>query len=432
VLHLLEDMAVPAHTRNDFSEGHSQNIHCPAGGCQSVTDWIGNPYEGYVRDNFDVIYSAIPGADRSVSFTGEKKLTNFWDTEIFTPGAVPPVGTTQGLAEYTNSNFLSQATIFKEESDDPLHYYQYPSMAGITSMGHLDERMYEFITADGKTDKGVYITKTGQGEDIQFFLKPRYLPDGSDWDTYTPDLYKLKLTLDNQCYKDYAKKLLPRAIGYSAGLLDYFFRGRINVTGISQTFESDNAISKVRVTLTNGTLQADNSIELMDNGNFSLVCKYTDSSGDDSFQLIENIYQVSGVNDPVNSEEITVQVDLAEVIPASGVAPGCTVIYRGKLGAENDAVAAKMFSLGQAFSVNAVPWFSDTNNIPNQERIMMIQIHNKSGHILRNGKFSLQYSLLTDPAFVGSAICATKSCQGDCEVQPAVAEFANNGILTLQ
>jgi hypothetical protein len=29
VLHLLQDMAVPAHTRNDFSQGHIQNIGCP-------------------------------------------------------------------------------------------------------------------------------------------------------------------------------------------------------------------------------------------------------------------------------------------------------------------------------------------------------------------------------------------------------------------
>jgi hypothetical protein len=28
-------------------------------------------------------------------------------------------------------------------------------------------------------------------------------------------------------YRDYAEKLLPRAVGYSAALIDYFFRGRL-------------------------------------------------------------------------------------------------------------------------------------------------------------------------------------------------------------
>ncbi len=35
--------------------------------------------------------------------------------------------------------------------------------------------------------------------------------------------------LDDLVFQNYAAHLLPRAIGYSAGLLDYFFRGRIEI-----------------------------------------------------------------------------------------------------------------------------------------------------------------------------------------------------------
>ena len=35
--------------------------------------------------------------------------------------------------------------------------------------------------------------------------------------------------LDDNVHNTYSKKLLPRAVGYSAGLLNYFFRGTIGI-----------------------------------------------------------------------------------------------------------------------------------------------------------------------------------------------------------
>ena len=34
---------------------------------------------------------------------------------------------------------------------------------------------------------------------------------------------------DETCHADYLEKLIPRAVGYSAGMLNYFFRGKINI-----------------------------------------------------------------------------------------------------------------------------------------------------------------------------------------------------------
>jgi len=48
-----------------------------------------------------------------------------------------------------------------------------------------------------------------------------------DWRGKAPsdngELEKLPV-LDNNVYAEYASLLIPRAVGYSAGLLDYFFR----------------------------------------------------------------------------------------------------------------------------------------------------------------------------------------------------------------
>ena len=40
-------------------------------------------------------------------------------------------------------------------------------------------------------------------------------------------LKKSSLKLDDKCHEDYQQKLIPRAVGYSAGLLDYFFRAHL-------------------------------------------------------------------------------------------------------------------------------------------------------------------------------------------------------------
>jgi len=432
VLHLLEDMAVPAHTRNDFSEGHTQNIGCPDDLSFCWKEWVGNPYEGYVRDHFDDEIFPLISSDISKPFTGEKTLTNFWDTETYTSGTEPSTSTTQGLAEYTNSNFVSQATIFKSQTDDPSHAYPYPDEASVAKEGYPDEVDLQILVKmakDGQIDRLTYLSKNKHGETIDRFLKPRYLTSGTEW-TYggqVPNHFELEYFLDDGCFQDYAVKLIPRAIGYASGLLDYFFRGIINVNGVSLTFDADRAISRVDITLTNGTIQSDNSIEPMANGNLSLACRYTDAGGVEFFQLMENIYQVTDENDPLNVNEITLSVLLDEAIPQSGVEPECTLVYRGKLGAEEDAVAGKVFSLGPAFTVNVVPWFSDLNNIPNQGKILLLKISNQSDRVLRNGSFTLQYSLLTDPAVTGIASCGTTGCSGTCEAQVAVTEIIEGG-----
>jgi len=48
-----------------------------------------------------------------------------------------------------------------------------------------------------------------------------------------PSLQRQALKLDSSTHNDFAEKLLPRAVGYSAGLLNYFFRGTIEITAPS-------------------------------------------------------------------------------------------------------------------------------------------------------------------------------------------------------
>jgi hypothetical protein len=324
VLHLLEDMAVPAHTRNDFSEGHSQVIGCPdEGGCFPIS-WIGNPFEGYVRDNFDIIEAGI--STISKPFTGEKKLTSFWDTDTHVPGTMPTNFTDSGLglAEYTNANFVSYATILKKASDTE-HYFPYPNRDSIADQDYPDQislRKYNILARDNKLDEGVYITKNLHGEQIDKFLKPRYMLYGADWDS--EERYDLKFTLDEQCYLEYATRLIPRAIGYSATLLDYFFRG------------------KLEVKLTNGQVKIVNrSGETMEDGRFELYYEVQDGtrkaiSGLTDAKVIQPLLpdgsQTISFTEPSDFYTCTAETKLV-------------VVYRGKLGHEQDAIAGKIVSL---------------------------------------------------------------------------------------
>ncbi len=367
ILHLLQDMAVPAHTRNDFSQGHTQNIGCPEEDCW-LEAWIGNPFEGYVRDNFAIIDAEIPNI--SQPFSGEKELTNFWDTDtvLVSNTDIPQTGFDIGLAEYTNANFVSYATIFKEESDTE-HYFPYPNRESIADQDYpdqVDEELYNILARDGKLDKGVYITKDNHGEKINNFLKPRYIfhhYDFSNW-TYIKRHYKLRFTLDHQCYLEYAKRLIPRAVGYSAALLDYFFRGSIEITSPDTFIYSiiDGSLSPQQFTHIKAKLR-NTSEENMGNGTLQLVAKYreridyqpdlstdppTETSRKEDFS-----YSVSAPIDIVGlsstePEEFVFNFDLQNSIPAGITDLYLQVVFRGTLGNEQDiAVAVGMKDINE-------------------------------------------------------------------------------------
>jgi hypothetical protein len=49
----------------------------------------------------------------------------------------------------------------------------------------------------------------------------------SSFNLFVPSTWQ-RFHLDDKVFQDYAAALLPRAIGYSAGLIDYFFAGYLN------------------------------------------------------------------------------------------------------------------------------------------------------------------------------------------------------------
>lgn len=203
VLHLLQDMAVPAHTRNDFT---SHLILDPVYG-------MIQPYENYVKIFPSLVITADPAGDFPTF--SDASITKYWDTDQYN-GTNPSASTSIGLSEYSNANFFSDTTIFKGQSDQ-LHAFPYPAWAGV-------QEYQEII--DGNTGKRrTYLGKVGYGENINHLAATKWFYK------YLPTSMKnAGLQLDDKCHEDYARKLLPRAVGYSAGLLNYFFRGTLEVS----------------------------------------------------------------------------------------------------------------------------------------------------------------------------------------------------------
>ncbi len=204
IMHLVEDSSVPAHARND-------------------THIWGDGYEEWVRGNHGLLkLSPITFVtsifNESANSHAPIPIAKIFDTDKYT-GTNPSTSLSWGIAEYTNSNFASDDTIFTENFDpNHKHYFPYPRYSPD------NYEMYEIDIPPNK--KRIYLRKKGDGESIERFATAgplyKYL-------SFDPALQRYELKLDSEVHSDYAKKLIPRAVGYSAGLLNYFFRGDIDM-----------------------------------------------------------------------------------------------------------------------------------------------------------------------------------------------------------
>jgi hypothetical protein len=149
--------------------------------------------------------------------------------------------------------------------------------------------------------------------------------------------------------------LIPRAVGYSAGLINYFFRGKMQISlppdGVYSLIDGTaTGFSKVKLGLTNASPQGED----MTGGTLVAVAKFhrnkcyaNDLS--DALSLDGNLHCRS------ENEEIVVSEPIKDVtlgnsptqfpfdfskhpIPKSATDLYIQVVYRGKLGSEADAV----------------------------------------------------------------------------------------------
>lgn len=343
VIHLLQDMAVPAHTRNDF-QSHLFKLN------NKYFDRY-QPYEKYVAINPDLVRNADP-AYNFPTFTNTR-LTDFWDTDQYN-GSNPSTLTNIGLAEFSNANYLSNFTI-PNNSPTPEHIFPYPSIGNSNTSGPsyqiCDDYEPNFPIKRkyvSRKDKGSCPPLSGERKADHFALVSLL----NENTLITNDnISNLDIWIDDNVHKTYATELLPRAVGYSAGLIDYFFRGNIEITlpqSAIYAFTGSRETGFTRITLNAKNTTGNN--EEMPDGSIELVARYR-TVQQDPFQP----YDLQASNDYVyavapeaggkrtisrtSSVELVFDRGTTAIIPANAVDISLQVIYRGRLGNEDGAVA---------------------------------------------------------------------------------------------
>lgn len=311
LMHLMQDMSVPEHARNDF---HA----LPA-----YEEWLAdksNQVAAGILSNSTVnpIYPDSSLLLQQSTFTNASvPIANLFDTNQYNGSVtVATLSTTFGLSEYTSSNFFSPDTIFDSN-------YPFPRWS---AMQEWDD------TINGK--KRTYLRKIADGEQISHAATGRWFYK------YLPAAIKSSgLKLDENVFADYANLLLPRTVGYSTALLNYFFRGTLNITAVPD----DVTFRSVKITASNSTPN-----EAMGTGEVSLVIRFkalTETDLGNGKFLLNNpaadySYKVVKLLNVDLSSPRELTFDLsADPLPFNFSDMTMQLVYSGSLGNESGAVA---------------------------------------------------------------------------------------------
>lgn len=363
--HLLQDMAQPQHVRNDDHFSLTEHFY-----------YLFPDYSRYEKRTLSL------DQDKLLSFEGYPSVTlpdyrSYWNT-----------ADNRGLAQQTNLNFVSAKT--------NLDTGRYASPSGGTL---LDEEVIPTVT-------DVF------GNVVETNVTVQYV-SYSYTDTYTNapvtnnrlsafslfDFQRMQYasrhayTLNNANHDRYAQILVPQAVGYSAGLIDRFFRGSLaisapdgNVYGIvdhAKIRQTDPlggfvGFDKIKLKVRNATANG----EALTGGRLVAVAKFhrngcyrDDLSGefDSSFAPPCASYRTDAeeivVSDPYPNESLGTAptpytFTFRQQIPINATDLQIQVVYRGAMGAEPDEVA-----------VGTVDVFEPT----------YVSIYNSTDQILFNG-----------------------------------------------
>lgn len=330
LMHLIQDASVPEHSRNDAHALPAYEYYVEFIRDKHSTTWANWTAQPSVVDK--QIFE-LPSASLA-----QVPVARLVDTDSYTADN-PDVTLSPliGIAEYANANFLSWDTLFTDNFDpNDRHYAPYPrAVDAVLWVDPLNQRKYLRKSVNGEIVDHLAATSILYTDRFKYFPQDKqYLPIG----------------LDESCYAEYASNLIPRAVGYSAALLNYFFRGTIDITlpdrgayAVSGTVSPK--FDEIRLLARNTTEFGDE----MTDGSIELVVRYRIPNGD-PFQPValtvsDYLYKIYPektaqrsipTNEPI---ELTFDMSL-DPLPINAVDSALQLVYHGRLGREDGAVAA--------------------------------------------------------------------------------------------
>ena len=381
VLHLVQDMAQPQHTRNEPHSGMgclTQTAFCLGGHASIYERYINARILGTKKFTLVKPFNApIEISPAALDFgtyplPSFAKYGDYWSTS---PGIASLSG--QGMADYSNRGFFTAKYNFGNSE-----FPQPSSVAGYTMVPQPPVRWDGSGISNGAP---VYfyratVRDTLTGQDATNVALTSY----SVWDQFMQSRsLSPSFSLNRQNYDAMADLLIPRAVAYSAGLINFFFRGRIEISLPAQGAfaladhahaTGSSGFKKLRAKVKNGTsaiMTANQGVhpQGMTGGSLFAVVRYHDdlayrenlsgivgaascaaqSSVFDNANPEATTLCRNGIEEIVVSarypialspnEEREIQFDFSDApIPLAATDLQLQVVYRGALGGEGDAV----------------------------------------------------------------------------------------------
>jgi hypothetical protein len=372
VLHLVQDMAQPQHTRNDqhggVPPGHKSIFEAYLDARARGAPAFSVLYDSYVfRSTVKVIVNPLTFQvcnPSCVDYPTPTRFAHYSDFFSTAPGSA--VGG-QGLADYSNTQFFSAGKNFGNTD-----YASPPSSLASYSVTTVTPTHWDGSPIDaGRTMGPISLysrTVVVDNQDPAFNALDVPLTTRSMWDDFITGPGSPGYHLTREVYDAQAALLLPRAVAYGVGLLRHLFRGGLEISlpdagayavadHTSQSCRDSCGFSKVRLKLRNTTSTG----EGLGSGAYFAVAKFRrnncyrpDLSGDpgapsfggyacrsasEEIVVSDPVYQWQLPNGSLAAgEQQTVNFSFATPIPINATDIQLQVVFRGRLGDETDAV----------------------------------------------------------------------------------------------
>jgi hypothetical protein len=393
-IHVLQDMAQPQHSRVDshFTGG----VYGEGGG-----SFAGHKsfYENYIEARarqLDFKFKDAAGVERFVTplplpnsnsypydpprFT---TYADYWSTaRDWSSGTANASLNGRGLADYASRGFYTAGTNIASGASRGGMFPQPTQVEA--QLNKVDEFDPVNIMGDKLTGKVIQLIRGTVVDSISSTKNATDAPLSSEgaFDQFLTANLQRHYTLTTYNYDEQARLLLPRAAAYSAGLIDYFFRGKLQIgvpnEGVysivdqrKQSNSETQGFRKLKVKVANLTpsiIPSGTSVEevqAMTAGKMVAVVKfhrnpcytadltheYKDPEGNESFSC-RSIEEEIVVSDPMGVTDIPgipaggnfealgqdILFTFSSAIPINATDLYLQVVYRGILGSEADAV----------------------------------------------------------------------------------------------
>jgi hypothetical protein len=346
VVHLLHDMAQPEHVRNDQ--------HFP------YLEIFKSKYEQYLEDEINRLDLSQYNYAR-IDYEWFWKARTLWEDDLFDK---------IGLSEFTNKNFVSNDTNFLITPSGEFSTRQYSEPLPIES--NMTEVM-NFGIKDQASDIFNDPSLHGEVWFVSTEVQDEYLklinPGGSDnisinnrasaLNVFANDLLDIKkimhcpiaFSVNEATFESAVEYLLPRAISYGTGLIDYFFRGHIDVEDVSVSKELGSVI-QVSLTVKNTTSRdnPDGEAFVFDEGRFSLYYDIGSDGVRGNAQIDSNYYSAD-LTTAMDDQDTRKLVFTIPVTAQWNRSKPLTLVFDGIIGYER-GIATKVFYPDPLLAIN--------------------------------------------------------------------------------